>query len=39
MYKQDWIKFLNYALSSNYETLDQLKNLWDTKSLTDDLVF
>jgi four helix bundle protein len=38
-YKQDWIKFLTYALSSNDETLDHLENLWDTKSLTDEIVF
>jgi four helix bundle protein len=38
-YKQDWIKFLVYALSSNDETMDHLENLWDTKSLTDELVF
>ena len=30
-YKQDRIKFLVYALSSNDETLDHLENLWDTK--------
>jgi four helix bundle protein len=34
-YKQDWIKFLIYSLSSNDETLDHLENLWETKSLTD----
>ena len=38
-YKQDWIKFLVYALSSNDETLDHLENLWDTKSLTDEPIF
>ena len=38
-YKQDWIKFLIYALSSNDETMDHLENLWDTKSLTDEIVF
>ncbi|MBN8674835.1 MAG: four helix bundle protein [Chitinophagales bacterium] len=38
-YKQDWIKFLVYALSSNDETMDHLENLWDTKSLTDEFVF
>lgn len=35
-YKQDWIKFLIYSLSSNEETLDHLENLWDTKSLIDE---
>jgi len=38
-YKQDWIKFIVYALSSNDETLDHLENLWDTKSLADQMVF
>ncbi len=38
-YKQDWIKFLIYALSSNDETMDHLENLWDTKSLTDESIF
>lgn len=34
-YKQDFIKFLIYALSSNDETIDHLETLYDTKSLTD----
>lgn len=38
-YKQDWLKYLVYALSSNDETMDHLENLWDTKSLTDESVF
>ena len=38
-YKQDWIKFLTYALSSNDETMDLLENLWETKSLTDEATF
>ena len=38
-YKQDWIKFLIYALSSNDETLDHLETLWDTKSLTDKSIY
>ena len=38
-YKQDWIKFLVYALSSNDETMDHLENLKETKSLTDVRVF
>ena len=38
-YKQDWIKFIVYALSSNDETMDHLENLWDTKSLTDEATF
>lgn len=38
-YKQDWIKFIVYALSSNDETMDHLENLWDTRSLTDQMIF
>ena len=38
-YKQDWIKFLIYALSSNDETMDHLETLWDTKSVTDEMIF
>jgi four helix bundle protein len=38
-YKQDWIKFLVYALSSNDETMDHLENLWETKSLADAIIF
>ncbi|MBC7828366.1 MAG: four helix bundle protein [Chitinophagaceae bacterium] len=38
-YKQDWIKFLVYALSSNDETVDHLDNLWDTKSLIEETVY
>jgi four helix bundle protein len=38
-YKQDWIKFIVYALSSNDETMDHLENLWDTRSLTDETIF
>lgn len=36
MYKQDWIKFLIYAMSSNDETLDHLENIWETRSLTNE---
>ena len=38
-YKQDWIKFLVYALASNDETIDHLENLWDTKSLFDETMY
>ena len=38
-YKQEWIKFLIYSLSSNDETMDHLENLWDTKSLCNEKVF
>jgi len=32
-YKQDYIKFLFYALSSNNETCDHLETLYEVKSL------
>lgn len=35
-YKQDFIKFIIYALSSNDETLDHLETLFETKSLTSE---
>ena len=38
-YKQDYLKFLTYALSSNDETIDHLETLYDTKSLTDEELF
>jgi four helix bundle protein len=38
-YKQEWIKFLVYALSSNDESMDHLENLWDTRSLTDKIKY
>lgn len=34
-YKQDFIKYLYYALSSNDETIDHLETLFETASLTD----
>jgi four helix bundle protein len=36
MYKQEFIKYLNYALASNDETKDHLDTLFETKSLTDE---
>lgn len=38
-YKQDYLKFLIYAISSYDETLDHLETLYETKSLTDDSVY
>src|SRR6478609_11895786 len=38
-YKQDFIKFIIYALSSNDETIDHLETLFETKSLTDESVY
>ena len=34
-YKQDFIRFLTYALGSNDETIDHLETLFETGSLTD----
>ncbi len=33
-YKNDFIRFLTFALASNYETIDHLETLYETKSLT-----
>ncbi len=38
-YKQDFIKYLYYALGSNDETIDHLETLFDTKSLSDEEIF
>ena len=35
-YKQDFIKYLIYSLSSNDETIDHLETLYETKSLADE---
>lgn len=34
-YKQDFIRFLTYAIASNDETIDHLETLFETKSLQD----
>ena len=34
-YKQDFIRFLTYAISSNDETIDHLETLYETESLKD----
>jgi len=34
-YKQDFIRYLHYAIASNDETLDHLEILYETGSLTD----
>ena len=34
-FKQDFIRFLSYAIASNDETIDHLETLFDTGSLTD----
>lgn len=38
-YKQDFIKFIIYALSSNDETIDHLETLYETHSLKDKVVY
>ena len=35
LYKQDFIRFLTFALGSNDETIDHLEGLYDCGSLTD----
>jgi len=35
-YKQDFLKFLHYALSSNDETIDHLETLFETGSLKEE---
>jgi four helix bundle protein len=39
MFKADYIKFLICALASNDETMDHLETLWETKSLTDQIIY
>jgi four helix bundle protein len=34
-YKQDFVKFLTYAIASNDETIDHLDNLYNTNSFID----
>jgi four helix bundle protein len=34
-YKREFLRFLNYAISSNDETIDHLETLFDTESLVD----
>lgn len=38
-YKNDYIKFIIYALSSNDETMDHLEILFETESLKDEILF
>lgn len=38
-YKQEYIKFLIYSLSSNDETTDHLETLFETKSLKDEALY
>jgi len=38
-YKQEFIRFLIYAIASNDETIDHLETLFDTESLTDKKLY
>lgn len=38
-YKNDYIRFLTYALASNDETLDHLETLFETDSLNDQELY
>ena len=39
MYKQEFVRFLTFALASNDETLDHLETLFETKSLQDEALY
>jgi four helix bundle protein len=38
-YKQEFIRFLTFAIASNDETTDHLESLRESESLTDDALF
>ena len=38
-YKQEFIKFLIYAIASNDETIDHLDTLYETESLKDEKLY
>lgn len=38
-YKKEYIRFTIFALSSNDETIDHLETLYETKSLTDEILY
>jgi four helix bundle protein len=38
-YKQEFIRFITYAISSNDETIDHLETLFETKSFTDKKLY
>jgi four helix bundle protein len=38
-YKNEYIRFITFALASNDETLDHLENLFETGSLTDNDIY
>jgi four helix bundle protein len=38
-YKQEYIRYLSYAISSNDETIDHLETLFETGSLTEQELY
>ena len=38
-YKLEFIRFLTFALASNYETVDHLETLYETKSLKNEKIY
>jgi len=38
-YKQEFIKFLTYAIASNDETIDHLETLFESQSLKDEELY
>jgi len=38
-YKQEFIRFLTYAIASNDETVDHLETLYETNSLSDEPLY
>ena len=38
-YKQEFFRFLTYAIGSNDETIDHLENLFETESLSDEELY
>ena len=38
-YKQEFIRFLTYAIASNDETIDHLETLFETQSLKDEQLY
>lgn len=38
-YKQEFLRFLSYAIASNDETIDHLETLFETNSLTDKALY
>jgi four helix bundle protein len=39
IYKNEYLRFINFALASNDETIDHLETLFETKSLKDEKVY